>query len=504
MERFARWLWRRWRHRWQFALILTVVSMQTVLINLPSVALLALFLDASLGQTLATLGVMTIGIGAFSVACLVVFGRPHFRALRRWATHTDDPHEAWDALHSLAVDVSLRGMVAAIPVGLGLVAVEAFVVFDGSWPEYWAMVAAAAAAGLNTVMVIGISLDLLLRPVCEDVDATGVISSVRAGPSVRVRLSAAILVAAVANGAYVAAVAVRFTSPAAQLAATAVVAVAAAVFVAAVLAWPTVLAPVIRPLDDLLEGTRRVANGVYTERVPRTSADEFGEVIQSFNDMQAGLLERERLHTAFGSYVDPSLARRLLDQSDELFAGEDVEVTVFFADVRDFTSYAERATPREAVERLNLLFRIVVPVLRSHCGHANKFLGDGVLAVFGVPEPVERHADQAVAAACEIQRQVRARFGDEMRVGIGINTGRAIAGTIGGGGKLEFTLIGDTVNVAARVERATKETGDAILLTQETFDAITPSSVVLEPRGHHALEGKAAPTPLYAVRPGRY
>jgi adenylate cyclase len=131
-------------------------------------------------------------------------------------------------------------------------------------------------------------------------------------------------------------------------------------------------------------------------------------------------------------------------------------------------------------------------------GHVNKFLGDGALAVFGAPNDLGGHADIAVEAAIEIQRLVRERFQGELRVGIGINTGVVIAGTIGGGGKLEFTLIGDAVNVAARVEQLTKTTGDTILLTQQTVDALrAPTGVVNQ--GAHTVKGKAAPVTVYGL-----
>lgn len=147
------------------------------------------------------------------------------------------------------------------------------------------------------------------------------------------------------------------------------------------------------------------------------------------------------------------------------------------------------------------LFGVVVPILRDHQGHANKFSGDGVLAVFGLPERVADHADRAVDAACEIQRQVQHRFGEELRVGIGINTGRVIAGTVGGGGKLEFALIGDPVNVASRVEQLTKDTGDSVLLTQATLDALSVRPAGLVPRGAHLVKGKEDPIRVHGLDP---
>ena len=113
-----------------------------------------------------------------------------------------------------------------------------------------------------------------------------------------------------------------------------------------------------------------------------------------------------------------------------------------------------------------------MPAVVKAGGHVNKFLGDGALAVFGAPNELAEHADAAVNAAVLIDRLVAGRFGGELRIGIGVNTGQVIAGTIGGGSKLEFTLIGDTVNVAARVEQLTKTTGDTILLTRQTVDAL--------------------------------
>src|ERR1700751_2037746 len=188
--------------------------------------------------------------------------------------------------------------------------------------------------------------------------------------------------------------------------------------------------------------------------------------------MQAGLAERQRLQGAFGTYVDPVLAARLLEQGDDVFTGERREVTVMFVDIRDFTPFAEATPAEDAVARLNALFGIVVPAVVGVGGHVNKFLGDGALAVFGAPDDLADHADAAVNAAVLIQRLVADRFGGELRIGIGVNTGVVIAGTIGGGSKLEFTLIGDAVNVAARVEQLTKITGDTILLTHHTADAL--------------------------------
>jgi adenylate cyclase len=188
----------------------------------------------------------------------------------------------------------------------------------------------------------------------------------------------------------------------------------------------------------------------------------------------------------------------LLEQGDDVFSGERREVTVMFVDIRDFTPFAESNSAEDTVARLNALFEIVVPAVVDAGGHVNKFLGDGALAVFGAPNELAGHADAAVSAAQWIAGRVAERFGGGLRIGVGINTGSVIAGTIGGGSKLEFTLIGDTVNVAARVEQLTKTTGDTILLTEQTAKALSGQAGLLD-RGAHELKGKAAPARIFGV-----
>jgi adenylate cyclase len=257
----------------------------------------------------------------------------------------------------------------------------------------------------------------------------------------------------------------------------------------------------LQPIRDLARGAERVAVGDYSQRLPVVQDDDLGALVASFNRMQAGLAERQRLQAAFGTYVDPALAARLLEQGDDVFTGERREVTVMFVDIRDFTPFAEANSAEDTVARLNALFQIVVPAVVDAGGHVNKFLGDGALAVFGAPNDLAEHADAAVNAAVLIHRMVAERFDGALRIGIGINTGKVIAGTIGGGGKLEFTLIGDTVNVASRVEQLTKTTGDAILLTQQSVDALLSQPPGLTDRGSHALKGKSAAVQVFGLDP---
>jgi class 3 adenylate cyclase len=140
---------------------------------------------------------------------------------------------------------------------------------------------------------------------------------------------------------------------------------------------------------------------------------------------------------------------------------------------------------------LNEFYAQVVPVLLKHGGHANKFIGDGLLGVFGAPVRLADHADRAVAAALEIAALVRDTFGARIRIGIGVNSGPVVAGTIGGGGRVDFTVIGDAVNTAARVEAVTRQTGDDVLVTDATRRLLTSDMGGFVERGAVELKGKA-------------
>src|SRR5436305_474760 len=175
------------------------------------------------------------------------------------------------------------------------------------------------------------------------------------------------------------------------------------------------------PIRDLRNATRRLGSGDLTVQVPVVSTDETGELAAAFNAMVAGLREREQLREAFGAFVDPALTERGLAEGTDL-RGEEIEASVLFLDVRGFTEFAERAAAQDVVACLNRLYEAVVPVIERHGGHANKFVGDGLLAVFGAPERHADHAARALAAACDIAQLVREGGGGDLRVRLGVNT----------------------------------------------------------------------------------
>ena len=259
---------------------------------------------------------------------------------------------------------------------------------------------------------------------------------------------------------------------------------------------------VAEPVGAMRDAVQRVEAGDFAARVDVDDASEVGLLEAAFNRMAAGLAERERIRDTLGTYVDRDVAEHILREGTAL-EGEDVEVTAMFLDIRDFTGFAERSEARDVVSTLNRLFERVVPCVHEHGGHVDKFVGDGLLAVFGAPRREPAHADCALAAAISIAEAVDREFGGELSVGIGLNSGTVVAGNVGGGGRLEFSVIGDAVNVAARVESATRETGDVMLLSEHTYRALKEPTVPIDERPAVPLKGKSEPVALYAPRIGR-
>lgn len=251
------------------------------------------------------------------------------------------------------------------------------------------------------------------------------------------------------------------------------------------------------PIKTVRSALAQIERGDLDAEVPVYDGSELGLLQAGFNRTVEGLREREQIRETFGTYVDRDVAEHVLKEGPSL-EGDEVDVTLMFIDVRDFTGFAADSDPREVVSTLNRLFEVAVPVVREHGGHVDKFIGDGMLAVFGAPRPSADHADRALAAACEISATVEKNLGDELRIGIGLNSGTVVAGNIGGGGRLEFSVIGDAVNVAARVEAATRETGDAVLLSGETKRRLEGTDVELSERAGIELKGKSGPATLFA------
>jgi adenylate cyclase len=361
----------------------------------------------------------------------------------------------------------------------------------------------ALLAGALVVIAYGVMLrffatELILRPVVRDVARALPDGAAlpHAGLSLRVKLLAGVPLISIITGVVVAGLSSNGHANLSDLGLDVIVAVAVALTLGFELTLLLVRA-ILGPIDDLRAATRRLGRGDLGARVPVLSSDETGALTQSFNLAIAGLQERERLREAFGTYVDPEVASRIAAEGAVL-QGDDVEVSVLFLDIRDFTAFAERASAREVVTTLNHFWELVVPAVSDCGGHANKFIGDGLLAVFGAPERHADHADRAVRAGIDVVRRVRTEYAGELRVGVGVNSGPVMAGTVGGGGRLEFTVIGDTVNTAARVERVTRTIGHDMLVTQATCALLDADHGGFEECGRVEFKGKTEEVRLYA------
>jgi adenylate cyclase len=498
MDRIWQWAWDRYGARYSWAALAVVFPLSLPIYLFWSLLIVAVEKSGHYVQAAAVTVVAALVLHCFAALA----DHRRFRPAEQWAAgHEVDRATALEATYTFTRRAVPRALWSSgVWYALISVIVGAIAGASGSRLVQYGVLGAAIGTGLQLIGVHSL-LEAAARPARVAIAAdTGIGDSLpRSRPTFAAWSSVTVLGTAFVFTVDGAMLAGAFDGPSAEPVLFLAIGCAMTVGFGMPITVGLAFSPSLRPIRELAAATERVAAGDYSQRLPVVQDDDLGALTASFNRMQAGLAERQRLQAAFGTYVDPALARRLLEQGDDVFTGERREVTVMFVDVRDFTPFAEANTAEDTVSRLNALFEIVVPAVVDAGGHVNKFLGDGALAVFGAPNDLAEHADAAVSAAMLIHRRVAERFGGELRIGIGINTGVVIAGTIGGGGKLEFTLIGDTVNVAARVEQLTKTTGDTILLTQQCVDALTTRPPGLVDRGFHVLKGKSASLQVFGL-----
>jgi class 3 adenylate cyclase len=246
--------------------------------------------------------------------------------------------------------------------------------------------------------------------------------------------------------------------------------------VGAVIIYYWISRALTRPIIRLDNGMRRVAGGDLTVRLPVTSDDEVGRATSGFNQMTEGLAERQYLRDTFGKYVNESVAAAILSDQDRRGRVADTlaEATLMFTDIEGFTGLSERLMPADVARILNSYYGAVVPVIQRHGGVVNNCIGDGLFASFNLPLPQEQHAAAALQSALEIQKalaNITFPAGVRVRTRIGINTGPVIGVTIGTADWLNYTLLGDAVNIASRVEQLNKHFGSTILATETTVMA---------------------------------
>lgn len=259
-----------------------------------------------------------------------------------------------------------------------------------------------------------------------------------------------------------------------------------------------------RPIFRLVDATQRIGAGDLSVEVPVTTHDELGVLTDSFNRMVRSLREKEMIKRAFTRYVAREVVEEVLKDPEHLMlSGERRTATVLFCDIRGFTALSERLTPEQVVSLLNEFYTTAIETTFKHDGTLDKFLGDAVMCVFGAPIAHPDHAARAVATAIEMRTALTAlskrralRGLDPFEVGIGVALGEVVAGTVGTEERMEYTVIGDSVNVAARLQDRAK--AGSILLSRPTYEAVRELVEAVR-RGPMKVRGKEEEVEVYEV-----
>jgi len=258
-----------------------------------------------------------------------------------------------------------------------------------------------------------------------------------------------------------------------------------------------------RPVRALVAATARVAAGDYEVRVLTASRDELGTLAGAFNDMTHGLMLKERYRGVLDKVVSREIADELL-KGEITLGGETRRVATLFADIRGFTAMTEGMEPQRVIGLLNEFMQRASDAVDAEGGVVDKFVGDELMAVFGAPISHGGDADRAVRAALRIRRAVEAVNRDRaargeapLGVGIGINSGLAVAGNMGSTGRLNYTVLGESVNVGSRL---CDQAAAGQILVVEPFLAQLAMTVDVEPLGAYSFKGISTPLQVYTIR----
>jgi adenylate cyclase len=259
-------------------------------------------------------------------------------------------------------------------------------------------------------------------------------------------------------------------------------------------------------LQHLCNVVKDIEQGDLNSTAKIATKDEFGELAGRINAMSRGLRERERLKTSFARYVSAHVLDKILQSETPLkLEGERKKVTLLFSDIREFTQLAEKLPPEEVVNLLNQFFEVMIEVIFSHSGTLDKFIGDGIMAEFGAPLDDEEQETHAIEAALQMQKELQ-KLCDKwerenkprIQMGIGIHTGEAVLGNIGSERRTEYTAIGDSVNVASRLEQATKMLKTPILVSETTYLG-AKDNFSFKDLGSMALPGRKEEIKVYSI-----
>ncbi len=258
------------------------------------------------------------------------------------------------------------------------------------------------------------------------------------------------------------------------------------------------------PLLALASAAEKVQEGDLSADSPVQGQDEIGRLSHEFNEMLRGLRERERIKQVFGQYVTNQVSEKILNGEVNLH-GERRTATILFSDIRGFTAMSEKMSPAETVTFLNAYFTEMVEAVFAEEGFLDKFIGDGLMAVFNALGDAPDHARRAVRTALRMRALVAKINGERgvrgkppIAIGIGIHTDEIVLGNVGSLKRLQYTAIGDGVNTSSRVEALNKEFGTTILITEATYELVKDAFTCrLMPEA--AVKGKSAMVKVYEV-----
>jgi adenylate cyclase len=257
-----------------------------------------------------------------------------------------------------------------------------------------------------------------------------------------------------------------------------------------------------RPISKLVLATQEIGKGNFQHRLEMVRKDEFGDLATAFNYMAKELWDKLMIQNSFGRYVSPEVLNMILSHpEDSWLKGTRNEATILFTDVRGFTAYSEKLRPEEVVEDLNEYFAIATQCILEQGGYVDKFIGDAVLGVFGVPITHSDHALRALKATVAMQKEFIKRMETSenpllSKVGIAINSGVVVAGTLGSQVKMEYTVIGDSVNMANRLNHLA---GPGEIIISKSVLESTKDLAAVEPLPPQLVKGKSGRVEAFKV-----
>ncbi len=262
-----------------------------------------------------------------------------------------------------------------------------------------------------------------------------------------------------------------------------------------------------RPLMKITASLKAISQGDLKQHLEITGKDEFAEIATIINTMTEGLRQRDMLQTSLTRYISHALAERIVNTGElPQLSSERRKVTIMICDIRNFTGISEHIKPEEVVAFLNEFFEAIIEAITAQQGILDKYLGDGFLAIFGTPSDDSYQEDHAIHAALKIRKIIpglnakwREKLGMPIEIGIGINTGSAIVGNIGTDIHMEYTAIGDTVNLASRIEMASKELNTDIIISEYTYISADHRAFQFKQLGDITVRGREQKVKVFTV-----